>query len=144
MNYFWDMLQTNNCLLKTAGYCGRIDLNHVYYGYQLLFFIRICKLLKKCILQMNGRFCWLNKWMNKRENWWCDQNNIKQSLQSIGILMYKHHTNQLPSNYSTYFTKHTQTHNYSTRNTQDYTMNKTKKAFSDRATRNCGTVLFCF
>ena len=32
----------------------------------------------------------------------------------------------------------TQTHNYSTRNAQDYTINKTKKAFSYRAIRNCG------
>ena len=38
------------------------------------------------------------------------------------------------------FTKHTQTHNYSTWNAQDYTINKTKKAFSDRAYRNCGLV----
>ena len=56
--------------------------------------------------------------------------------------MYKHHTNQLPSNYSTYFTKHIQTHNYSTRNAQDYVINKTKKAFSDRAIRNCGPVFW--
>ena len=61
---------------------------------------------------------------------------------NVGIFMYKHHTNQLPSNYSTYFTKHIQTHNYSTRNAQDYVINKTKKAFSDRAIRNCGPVFW--
>ena len=39
---------------------------------------------------------------------------------NIGVFMHKHHTNQLPSNFSTYFTKHIQAHNYSTRNAQDY------------------------
>ena len=39
---------------------------------------------------------------------------------------------------STYFTKHVQTHNYPTRNAQDYSINITKKMFSDRAMRNCG------
>ena len=60
---------------------------------------------------------------------------------SIGIFMYKHHTNQLPSNFSSYFTKHIQTHNYLTRNTQDYIINKTK-VFLDRAKRNCGPVFW--
>ena len=56
--------------------------------------------------------------------------NVYDTYQlSIGIFMYKHHTNQLPSNYSTYFTKHIQTHHYLTRNAQDYTINKTKKVF---------------
>ena len=40
--------------------------------------------------------------------------------------------------FSTYFTKHVQTHNYPTRNAQDYSINKTKKMFSDCAIRNCG------
>ena len=40
--------------------------------------------------------------------------------------------------FSTYFTKHVQTHNYPTRNAQDYNINKTKKMFSDCAIRNCG------
>ena len=49
-------------------------------------------------------------------------------------------TNSLNSKpiFSTYFTKHVQTHNYSTRNAQDYSINKTKKMFSDCAIRNCG------
>ena len=33
-------------------------------------------------------------------------------------------------------------HNYPTRNAQDYSINKTKKMFSDCAIRNCGTFLF--
>ena len=57
---------------------------------------------------------------------------------NLGIFMYKHHTNQLPPIFSTYFTKHVQTHNYPTRNAQDYSINMTKKMFSDRAIRNCG------
>ena len=57
---------------------------------------------------------------------------------NLGIFMYKHHTNQLPPIFSTYFTKHVQTHNYPTRNAQDYSINITKKMFSDRAIRNCG------
>ena len=52
--------------------------------------------------------------------------------------MYKHHSNQLPPIFSTYFTKHVQTHNNPTRNAQDYSINKTKKMFSDCEIRNCG------
>ena len=39
--------------------------------------------------------------------------------------------------FSTYFVTHVQTHNYQTRNAQDYSNDKTKKMFSDRAIRNC-------
>ena len=38
----------------------------------------------------------------------------------------------------TYFTKHSQTQSYPTRNAQDYIINNTKKMFSDCAVRNCG------
>ena len=57
---------------------------------------------------------------------------------NLGISMYKHHSNQLPPIFSTYFTKHVQTHNYPTRNAHNYSINKTKKVFSDCAIRNCG------
>ena len=57
---------------------------------------------------------------------------------NLGIFMYRHLSNQLPPIFSTYFTKHVQTHNYPTRNAQDYSINKTKKMFSDCAIRNCG------
>ena len=57
---------------------------------------------------------------------------------NLGIFMYRHHSNQLPSIFSTYFTKHVQTHNYPTRNAKDYSINKTKKMFSDCAIKNCG------
>jgi len=57
---------------------------------------------------------------------------------NLGSFMYKHHTNQLPNIFSNYFTKHVQIHKYNTRNAQDYSINKTKKVFSDRAVRNCG------
>ena len=57
---------------------------------------------------------------------------------NLGIFMYKHHSNQLPPLFSTYFTKHVQTHNYPTRNAQDYSINKTKTMFSDCAIRNYG------
>ena len=40
--------------------------------------------------------------------------------------------------FPTYFIKHVQTHNYPTRNVQDYSINKTKKMFSDCAVINCG------
>ena len=36
--------------------------------------------------------------------------------------MYRHHSNQLPPIFSTYFTKHVQTHNFLTRNAQDYSI----------------------
>ena len=56
---------------------------------------------------------------------------------NLGIFMYRHHLNQLPLIFSTYFTKHVQTHNYPTRNAQDSSINKTKKMSSDCAIRNC-------
>ena len=52
--------------------------------------------------------------------------------------MYKHHTNQLPNSFSTYFTKHAQIHKYQTRNAQDYNVNKINKSISARAVRNSG------
>ena len=58
---------------------------------------------------------------------------------NLGIFMYKHHSNQLPPFLSTYLPKHVQTHNYPTRNTQYYSINKTKKTFSDCAIRYCGS-----
>ena len=57
---------------------------------------------------------------------------------NLGSFMFKHHTNQLPSIFSSYFIKHVQTHKYNTRNAQDYVINKTKRVSSDRAVRNCG------
>ena len=61
---------------------------------------------------------------------------------NFGIFMYRHHSNQLPPIFSTYFTKHVQTHNYPTRNAQDYSINERKKMFSDCAVRNCGPSIF--
>ena len=58
---------------------------------------------------------------------------------NLGIFMYRHHSSQLPPIFSTYFTKHVQTHNYPTRNAQDYSINKIKKTSSDCAIRNCGS-----
>ena len=52
--------------------------------------------------------------------------------------MYKHHTKQLPQNFTKYFTRYDQIHNYPTRNAHNYNVTKTKKTFSDRAIRNCG------
>ena len=61
---------------------------------------------------------------------------------NLGIFMYKHHTNQLPNIFSSYFVKHSQKHNYQTRNAQDYSINNNKKVFSDRAIRNCGPMFW--
>ena len=57
---------------------------------------------------------------------------------NLGTFMYKHQTNQLPKSFVAHFTKHVQMHNYKTRNAQDYSINKTKKVFSNQAIRNCG------
>ena len=57
---------------------------------------------------------------------------------NLGIFIYKHHSNQLSPIFSTYFTKHVQRHIYPTRNAHDYSINETKKMFSDCAIRNCG------
>ena len=61
---------------------------------------------------------------------------------NLGISMYKHHSNKLPPIFSTYYTQHVQTHNSPTRIAQDYSINKTKKMFSDCAIRNCGPHFF--
>ena len=97
---------------------------------------------KENLLLLHPRTAWLTnlnhtiKW-KKRNDWRCKfrcvgiaELNVFLMCMilnklSIGIFMYKHHTNQLPSNYSTYFTEHIQTHNYLTRNAQDYIINKT-------------------
>ena len=57
---------------------------------------------------------------------------------NLGVFMFQHHTDQLPSIFKTYFIKHAENHKYETRNAQDYSINKTKKAFSNQAIRNCG------
>ena len=57
---------------------------------------------------------------------------------NLGIFMYKHHTNQLPKTFSEYFTTHAEIHNHDTRYAHDYSINISKKMFSDRAIRNCG------
>ena len=58
--------------------------------------------------------------------------------------MYKHQTNSLPHLFSDYFVKHSQVHNYSTRNAQDYSIYKVKKTFSDRAIRITSPTLWNF
>ena len=56
----------------------------------------------------------------------------------LSIFMYKHYSSRLPCVFNNYFIKHTEIHNYHTRNAQDYSMPKTKKAFSQRSIRNTG------
>ena len=56
--------------------------------------------------------------------------------------MYKHQTNSLPQTFSDYFIKHSQVHNYSTRNAQDYSIYKAKKVFADRAIRTTWPTLW--
>ena len=60
----------------------------------------------------------------------------------LGVFMYKHQTNSLPQTFSDYFIKHSQVHNYLTRNAQDYSIYKAKKVFADRATRTTGPTLW--
>ena len=65
--------------------------------------------------------------------------NVQDTFKlNLGLFMCRHHSNQLPPIFSMYLTKHVQTHNYPTRNAQDYSINETKKMFSDCAIRNCG------
>ena len=54
-------------------------------------------------------------------------------------------TNSLPQTFSDYFIKHSQVHNYPTRNSQDYSIykaNKAQKVFADRAIRTTGPTLW--
>ena len=52
--------------------------------------------------------------------------------------MFKHHIDELPNVFKSYFVKHAENHNYTTRNAQDYVINKITKMFSNQAIRNCG------
>ena len=56
--------------------------------------------------------------------------------------MYKHQTNHLPSVFSEYFIRNNQIQKYQTRNASDYSINKTKKKYSDRAIRTTGPILW--
>ncbi len=60
----------------------------------------------------------------------------------LGLFMYKHQTNHLPSVFSEYFVRNNQIHKYQTRNASDYSINKTKKKYSDRAIRTTGPILW--
>jgi hypothetical protein len=60
----------------------------------------------------------------------------------LGVFMYKHHTNQLPSIFYNCFVKPAQIHRYSTRNAHDYSINKNKMMFSNRSVRNSGPTLW--
>ena len=55
---------------------------------------------------------------------------------------HKHQTNSLPRTFSGYFIKHSQVHNYPTRNAQDNSIHKAKKVFSGRAIRKTGSALW--
>ena len=56
--------------------------------------------------------------------------------------MYKHQTNLLAQTFSNYFVKYNQTHKYLTRNTEDYSIHRAKKMFSDRSIRITGPILW--
>ena len=60
----------------------------------------------------------------------------------LGVFMYKHKTKLLPQTFSNYFIKHNQIHRYSTRNSEDYSIQKATKMFSDRSIRVTGPSLW--
>ena len=60
----------------------------------------------------------------------------------LGVFMYKHNTKLLPQTFSDYFIKHNQIHRYSTRNSEDYSIHKATKMFSDRSIRVTGPSLW--
>ena len=60
----------------------------------------------------------------------------------LGTFMYKHQTNSLPKTFSDYFIKNNQIHKYPTRNANDYSIQKSKKMFSDRSIRRTGPILW--
>ena len=60
----------------------------------------------------------------------------------LGVFMYKHKTKLLPQTFSNYFIKHNQIHRYSTRNSEDYSIHKATKMFSDRSIRVTGPSLW--
>ena len=60
----------------------------------------------------------------------------------LGVFMYKHKTKLLPQTFCNYFIKHNQIHRYSTRNSEDYSIHKATKMFSDRSVRVTGPSLW--
>ena len=56
--------------------------------------------------------------------------------------MYKHQTILFLKTFSNYFIKHNQIHKYPTRNSEDYSIHKAKKMFSDRSIRITGPTLW--
>ena len=74
-------------------------------------------------------------------SWVVGKWNVHQmNMQDI----YKHvqAPTKLPQTILDYFIKHSQVHNYPTRNAQDYSINKAKKVFPDQATRTTGPTLW--
>ena len=55
----------------------------------------------------------------------------------LGVFMYKHQADLLPQAFSNYFVKHNQI-----QNTEDYSIHKAKKMFSDRSIRITGPTLW--
>ena len=56
--------------------------------------------------------------------------------------MYRHFTNQLPNGFRDSFSKQAECHKYPTRNANDYTLTRNKKAFSDQTVRKSGLMEF--
>jgi hypothetical protein len=60
----------------------------------------------------------------------------------VGVFMFKHFKNQLPETFDNFFTNQASTHDYDTRNTQNYTVTRNKKVFSDQSIRTTGPILW--
>ena len=60
----------------------------------------------------------------------------------LGVFMFKFSINDLPVAFKGYFTKRSDTHDYPTRHVNDFNLTNNKKAFSDRAIRTRGPVLW--
>ena len=58
----------------------------------------------------------------------------------VGIFMFRYSLNQLPESFKCFFSKNNDSHEYYTRNGNDFTLTRNKKVFSDQSIKTCGPI----
>jgi len=60
----------------------------------------------------------------------------------VSVFMFRHSRNQLPSTFKNFFIKQIESHDYNTRNSDDYILTRNKKVFSDQTVRTSGPLMW--
>ena len=120
-----------------------------YINYSILVWGKTCKMYLDKILKLQK---WAVRTISK-SHYRCHSNPLFSRLKILNVhvydtytlelgTFYKHRTNKLPNTFDNYFVKHVDVHNYHTRNANNYSLSKNKKAFSDRTIRSSGPILW--